>query len=183
MSWVATSIIGSAAIGAWASNRAADKQADATREGIAAQQRLTGPYAEAGHRSIAGVEDFVNQGANFSDTQAFKDIVNMSKSGRGLGGGPAAGRNAGSFGTALTDYYATNFRPQRLNELGFLTRIGANAAAGQATNEGNLYNTLGGAQAGGALGVGNSISGGLSDFAFLQLLKQNPNGLPPGFRT
>jgi hypothetical protein len=157
-------ILGSAVIGGLASRSASKTASKGQDRAIAAQQRLLGPYAEAGHAGLAGVQDFVNQGANFSDTQAFKDITNSAKA----GGQYLSGNRA----TALTDYYATNFRPQRLQELGFLPKLGANAAAGQATNEGNLYAQQGATRAAGYLGMGSAASQGLNSLAFLNLYNQ-----------
>jgi hypothetical protein len=158
-------LIGSAIIGGIASNRAASKSAKAQRKGIDAQNALLGPYAQAGQQQLGAVQSFVDNGANFADTQAYKDIVNSSKA----GGQYLSGNRA----TALTDYYATNFRPQRLNELMQLPTLGANAAAGQASNLGNLYTGLGNTQAAGILGMANSAQNALGNYAFLQNYRGN----------
>ncbi|MBU8921795.1 MAG: hypothetical protein KOO63_08245 [Bacteroidales bacterium] len=166
--------IGSALIGAYASDRAASKQAKAQRKSIAAQNELVGPFSDAGAAALPAVQEFVDTGANFSDTQAFKDIINTQKArGQSLSGNTL---------TSLTDYYATNFRPQRFNELKFLPTLGANAATGQATNIGNAYTNIGSAQAAGTLGMANSLQDGMS---FLNLLNtstptQNLGFLNPG---
>jgi len=163
MSWVAVAIAGSAVIGAVASNRASKRSAKTQEKGIDAQNALLGPYAEAGHGALGDVQSFVDTGANFADTQAFKDITNSAKAGGQF--------QSGNRATALTDYYATNFRPQRLNELMQLPTLGANAAAGQASNLGNLYGNLGNTQAAGILGMGNSATNALNSFAFLNAYK------------
>ena len=174
----AAAIVGGAAISGIFANKAAKKQSKATQKGIDAQERLLGPFSEAGAAGLPGVQSFVDNGANFADTQAFKDITNSAKA----GGQFASGNRA----TALTDYYATNFRPQRLSELLSLPTIGANASAGQASNLGNLFNTQGSAQAGGVLGVGNAINSGINSLAFLNQFNQgqgltNPAGaVQPG---
>ena len=160
----AAAIVGSAVIGGIASNRAASKQAKQTDKAIDAQNALLGPYAQAGQAGLGGVQSFVDNGAQFSDTQAFKDITNSAKA----GGQYLSGNRA----TALTDYYATNFRPQRLNELMQLPTLGANAAAGQASNLGNLYQSKGATQAGGTLGVANAINSGINSLAFMNLYNQ-----------
>ena len=167
MTAVATAIVGSAIIGGIASNRAASKQAKAAQKGIDAQNKLLGPYSDAGAAGLGAVQNFVDNGANFSDTQAFKDITNSSKA----GGQYLSGNRA----TALTDYYATNFRPQRLNELMQLPTLGANAATGQASNLGNLYTAQGNSQAAGILGMGNSAQNALGNYAFLQNYKGSSN--------
>ena len=155
-----TALIGSAIVGAIASNRAAKKSAKGAQKGIDASNALLGPYAEAGQQGLSGVQSFVDNGANFADTQAYKDITNSSKAGGQF--------QSGNRATALTDYYATNFRNQRLNELMQLPTLGANAAAGQASNLGNLYSAQGNAQAAGILGMANSANNALGSYAFLQ---------------
>jgi len=159
----AAAIIGSAVIGGIASNRAASKSAKAQQKGIDAQNALLGPYAMQGQQGLGAVQSFVDNGANFADTQAFKDITNSAKA----GGQYLSGNRA----TALTDYYATNFRPQRLNELMQLPTLGANAAAGQASNLGNLYTSQGNTQAAGIYGMGNAASNALNSYAYLQNYK------------
>ena len=165
MSGVATAVVGSAVIGAVVSNKASKRAAKGQDKAIAAQNELLGPYAQAGQAGLGGVQSFVDEGSNFADTQAFKDITNSSKA----GGQYLSGNRA----TALTDYYANNFRPQRLNELMQLPTLGANAAAGQATNLGNLYNTQGNAQANGIYGMGLAGQNALNNFSFMQQYGQN----------
>ena len=164
MTWgvVAASVI-SAGVGMYSANKAAKAQKKGQQRGIDAQNALIGPYSDAGKAALPGVQSFVDNGANFSDTQAFKDITNSSKA----GGQYLSGNRA----TALTDYYATNFRPQRLNELMSLPTLGANASAGQATNLGNLYNTQGNAQANGIYGMGLAAQNALGSYAYLQNYK------------
>ena len=151
MSWVAVAIAGSAVIGAVASDRAASKQAKAERKSIEAQNELIGPFTEAGTQGLNALQSFVDEGADFSDTQAFKDITNISK----VGGQFQSGNRA----TELTKFFATNFRPQRLAELSFLPRLGANTAVGQATNVGNAFSNIGATQAAGTIGVGQAAVG------------------------
>ena len=159
----AAAIVGSAIIGGVASNSAASKSAKAQRKGIEASNALLQPFSQAGAAGLGGVQDFVNQGANFADTQAFKDITNSAK---------AAGQfGSGNRMTALTDYYATNFRPQRLNELGFLPQLGANASAHQASNILGGQQALGQTRAAGILGMGNAAQGVLNNLSFLSMYK------------
>ena len=166
--WVAGALVGSAVIGGIASNRAASKSAKAQGKGIDATNALLGPYSEAGAQGLGAVQSFVDNGARFSDTQAYKDIVNSSKA----GGQYLSGNRA----TALTDYYATNFRPQRLNELMSLPVLGGNASAQQATSLGNQYNSLGNTQAAGILGMGNAAQNALGNYAFLKSYGGGQNG-------
>ena len=159
MSGIATAVIGSAVIGAVTSNKASKRAAKSAQKGLDANQALLGPFSDAGQAGLGAVQSFVDEGARFSDTQAYKDITNSAKAG---------GMNlSGNRLTALSDYYATNFRNQRLNELMQLPTLGANAAAGQATNAGNLNMAQGNAQAAGIMGIGNSAISGLNSLAFL----------------
>lgn len=169
MTWgaVAGAVIGVVG-GAITSKKASDSASKGQKKALAAQQRLLGPYAEAGHAALPALQAFVNQGSDYSNTQAYKDIVNSAKA----GGMSLSGNRL----TALTDYYATNFRPQRLNELMAIPKMGANAAAGQATNEGNLYSGIGASNAAGWLGVGNSIQNGLNNYAFMQAWQNQNSG-------
>ena len=159
----AAAILGSAVIGGIASSRAASQQAKQQRKAIEAQNELIGPFQQAGVAGLEGVQEFVGEGGDFSQTQAFKDIINTQKArGASLSGGTL---------TSLTDFYARNFRPQRLNELLALPTIGANAATQQATNIGTLRQNLGATKAAGTIGVGSSA------IDFLSLInKTNPTG-------
>ncbi len=165
MTWVAVAIAGSALVGAVASDRAASKSAKAQKKGIDATNQLLTPFSEAGASGLGDVQSFVDQGANFSDTQAFKDIINTQKA--------RTASFSGNQLTGLTNYYAQNFRPQRLNELLALPTIGANASAQQATNLGSQFTNLGNTQAAGVLGAGNSISSGINSLGFLGLYNRN----------
>ncbi|GAG18574.1 unnamed protein product, partial [marine sediment metagenome] len=93
------------------------------------------------------------------------DIINTQKAG-------GSGKFSGNTLTGLTNYYANNFRPQRLNELLALPTIGANASAQQATSLGNQFTNLGNTQAAGAYGQGQAAQQGLNSLAFLQLSGQ-----------
>ena len=169
MTWVAVAIAGSAIIGGIASNRAASKQSKAAQKGIDATNRLLQPYSDAGAQGLGAVQGFVDNGANFADTQAYKDITNSAKAGGQF--------QSGNRATALTDYYATNFRPQRLNELMQLPTLGANASAQQATNLGIQYGQQGNAQAQGIYGMGLAAQNALGSYAYLQNYKGgNPSG-------
>ena len=125
MSWVAAAAVGSAAIGAIASSRASKSASKGQDKALKANQELLGPFTTAGAAGLEGVQNFVDQGSNFADTRAFKDIINTQRA--------SGGQLSGNTLTGLTDYYANNFRQQRMNELSFLPRLGANAASGYGT--------------------------------------------------
>jgi len=155
-------------IGASASKKASKQQARSQQQAIDTQNELIGPYSDAGVAGLGGVQDFVDNGARFSDTQAFKDITNSAKA----GGMSLSGNRL----TALSDYYATNFRPQRLNELMQLPTLGANAAARQATNVGGLQQNIGTARAQGTTAIGQNfadIAGTLGSLNFSSLTQPN----------
>jgi len=168
MSWMAAAVVGSAVVGAVASSKASSSAARSAKKAREASNALLGPYSDAGKAGLPAVQSFVDQGANFSDTQAFKDIINSQKArGQSLSGNTLTG---------LSSYYANNFRPQRLNELMQLPTLGANAAAGQATNSTSAFNAQGGAQAAGYLGIGNSINSGIQGLTFLNMMKNQGGG-------
>ena len=166
--WTAAAIVGASIIGGVASNSASKKQAKGQQKAIDSQNALLGPWSDAGLGGLPAVQSFVDQGANFSDTQAYKDITNSSKAGGQF--------QSGNRATALTDYYATNFRPQRLNELMQIPTLGQASASGQAANLGNLYSAQGATQAAGILGMGNSAQSGLNNLAFMQMYKNQQGG-------
>ena len=103
---------------------------------------------------MGNLQSFVDNGANFADTQAYKDITNSAKAGGQFGSGNRA--------TALTDYYATNFRPERLNELLAIPKMGMYAATGLAEGIGGLQQNIGNANAAGTIGSANAWTSGLN---------------------
>ena len=149
----AASLIGSM-IGGSSAKKAARQQAKGQQAAIGTMEQYIGPYAQAGTNALSNLQGFVDQGANFADTQAFKDITNSAKAGGQFGSGNRM--------TALTDYYATNFRPQRMNELSFLPYIGAQAAGNLATGIGGLQQNIGDARAAGTIGQGNAWASGVN---------------------
>jgi len=160
----AVAIVGSSIIGGIASSKAASSQAKGQRRAIEANRELVGPFTEFGKANLPALQEFVDSGVDFSDTQAFKDIVNTQK---------ARGQNlSGNTLTELSRYHATNFRPQRFNELFSLARLGANAAVGQASNEGTAHGNIGNAEAAGTLGIANSINSGIQGLSFMNLLNK-----------
>ena len=155
------------------SKKAAKQQVKGQQAAIDTQKQYLGPFAEAGAGGINALQQFVDEGANFRDTQAFKDITNSSKA--NVGG--LAGVQSGSRQTALAEFFATNFRPQRMAELGFLPQLGANAAGNLARNVGGLQQNIGDARAAGTIGQGNSFASGinaLGSLNFSNLIRTNP---------
>jgi hypothetical protein len=162
-------IVGSAVVGAYASNKAAGQQAKGQKKALEAQNALIGPYSDFGKQNLPALQEFAGTGADFSSTQAFKDITNSAKAGGGF--------NSGNRATALTDYYATNFRPQRFNELFDIARLGSNAAAQQATGSSSLLSGIGASNASGTLGMANSVNSGIQGLTFLNMMKNSGGGV------
>jgi len=155
-------------IGASASKKAAKQQVQGQQAAIGTMEKYLSPYSEAGANQLGSLQDFITEGAQFSDTQAYKDIVNSAKA----GGQSMSGNRA----TALSDYYATNFRPQRLNELSTIPMMGMRASTGLAEGIGGIQQNIGDSRAAGTIGMGNAIGSGLGALGsldFASLLKRN----------
>lgn len=135
--------------------KAADQQIEGQQAALETQREFLSPFQQAGEAGLGGLQSFVDEGANFADTQAFKDIVNTQRAGGGLLSGNTLSR--------LTDFYATNFRPQRLNELSLLPRIGLNAASSLAGNIGGIQQNIGDIRGSGTVGRTNAFGGALGD--------------------
>lgn len=155
-------------IGAKSSKKAARQQEKAQREAIATQERFLSPFATAGTQGLGALQDFVSQGADFSQTQAFKDITNQARASGQFGSGNRA--------TALTEFFATNFRPQRLQELSALPNLGARAAGDLAAGIGGIQQNIGDIRGQGTIGQGNAFASGLGALGainFSSLLNRN----------
>jgi len=171
MTWVATAIIGSAVIGAIGSSRVASQIRKGERKAIETQNALVGPFSDFGKSNLPALQSFLDEGASskFSDTQAFKDIVNTQKArGQSLSGNTL---------TELARFNAVNFRPQRFNELFSVAALGQNAAVGQATNIGIAQQNIGSINAAGTQGIGNSILSGIQGLVFLNQTRNRSNSL------
>ena len=161
-------------IGAKASKKAAKQQVAGQQAAIGTMEQYLSPYANAGANGLSGVQSFVDNGASFADTQAYKDITNSARAGGQF--------QSGNRATALTDYYATNFRPQRMNELLALPQMGAYAGNALAQGIGGLQQNIGDANAAGTIGAGNNWTnalGALGGVNFSSLLNRNNLGGQP----
>ncbi|AZC09450.1 hypothetical protein [Acinetobacter baumannii] len=165
-----------------AANQAADAQIQSNQAAIDEQKRqfdaiqeLMKPYVNAGTGALAGQQDLLGlNGA--SKQQAAIDAINNSQAMQTYmqQGENAILQNASATGGLRggnTQSALSQFRPQLLNQLinqqyqnlGGLTSIGQNAAAGvgnagmqSANNIGNLLQQSGAAQAGNALAQGQA---------------------------
>ncbi|MEQ1073046.1 MULTISPECIES: hypothetical protein [Acinetobacter] len=167
-----------------AANQAADAQIQSNQAAIDEQKRqfdaiqeLMKPYVNAGTGALAGQQDLL--GLNGTDKQqAAIDAINNSQAMQTYmqQGENAILQNASATGGLRggnTQAALSQFRPQLLNQLltqqfqnlGGLTSIGQNAAAGvgnagmqSANNIGNLLQQSGAAQAGNALAQGQATA-------------------------
>ena len=180
--WVAGAVVGSAAIGAYSSNRAAKTQAAAAEQGTAAQERmferqveLSRPYREAGEQALNkliplateytpfGMQQFqADPGYAFRLSEGQKALERSAAARGGLMGG-ATGKALTRFGQEMgSQEYQNAFnryqteRQARLNPLQSLAGVGQTSAqnlAGQAGQFGsNIAAGLGSAAAARAAG-------------------------------
>jgi len=179
--WTAAAIVGGAVIGAGASNKAAKVQAQAQREGAAAQERmfnrqveLQEPFRQAGVNALPeliaasryqpfDMEQFQQDpGYAFRMREGLRALENTAAarggllSGNQLRGVTRFGQELGSqeFGNAFNRYQAE--RAARLNPLQSLTGMGQTTAANIAGQAGQF----GQAQAANAAAMGNIRASG-----------------------
>ncbi|WP_288384600.1 hypothetical protein [uncultured Acinetobacter sp.] len=176
---------------AQAQTEASQAAIDEQRRQFDAVQELMKPYVNAGTQGLSGQSDLL--GLNGADKQqaaidainnsaAMKTYVQQGENALLQNASATGGLRGGNTQSALAQ-----FRPQLLNQLvnqqyqnlGGLTSIGQNAAAGvgnagmqTANNIGNLLGSIGQAQAGNALAQGqasanmwNSVTGALGNLA------------------
>ena len=205
MSWVAAAVAGGTIVGGYlssksqkdAANTAANAQSEASQAGIDEQRRqfdqiqqLLSPYVTAGNGALAGQQNLLGLNGNDAQQAAINGIqaspqftalqqqgnnailANASATG-GLRGGNVQGALA-QFSPALL----SQLIQQQYSNLGGLTSIGQNAAAGvgnaglqTGNNITNLLGQQGSAQAGAALAAGkansqfvNSLTGAFGTF-------------------
>ncbi|HCA5022798.1 TPA: hypothetical protein MW161_000536 [Acinetobacter baumannii] len=165
-----------------AANEAAEAQVQSNQAAIDEQKRqfdaiqeLMKPYVNAGTGALAGQQDLLGlNGAakqqaaidSINNSQAMRTYMQQGENAILQNGSATGGLRGGNIQSALSQ-----FRPQLLNQLinqqyqnlGGLTSIGQNAAAGvgnagmqSANNIGNLMQQIGAAQAGNALAKGQA---------------------------
>ncbi|WP_447412011.1 hypothetical protein [Acinetobacter baumannii] len=190
---VAAAMVATAAVGAVSANQAASAQKKAAREASQAQtdasqagieeqrrqfdaiQELMKPYVNAGSGALAGQQDLLGlNGAakqqaainNINNSPAMQTYLQQGENAILQNASATGGLRGGNTQSALSQ-----FRPQLLNQLinqqyqnlGGLTSIGQNSAAGvgnagmqSANNIGNLLSQMGAAQAGNAMAQGQA---------------------------
>ncbi|MDV7446174.1 hypothetical protein R4514_05315 [Acinetobacter baumannii] len=190
---VAAAMVATAAVGAYSANRSAsaqkkaanqasEAQTEASQAGIEEQRRqfdaiqeLMKPYVNAGTSALAGQQDLLGLNGAAKQQAAINGINNSPAMQTYLQQGEnAILQNASATGGLRggnTQSALSQFRPQLLNQLinqqyqnlGGLTSIGQNSAAGvgnagmqSANNIGNLLSQMGAAQAGNAMAQGQA---------------------------
>lgn len=189
---VAAAVVGSAVVGGVlsskaqksAANTAANAQTSASEAGVAQQnkqfeavQRLLSPYVNAGNGSLTGQQNLLGLNGDTAQAAAIGGIQNSSQFNMlKQQGENSILQNASATGGLRggnTQAALAQFSPQLLNQLvqqqysnlGGLTSIGQNAAAGvgnagmtTGNNISNLLQQNGAAQAGNALAIGQANS-------------------------
>lgn len=193
MSGIATAVVASAAVGAYSANRSASAQKKAAGQASAAQeassmaaieeqrrqfdamQQLMNPYVNAGSSALTAQQNLLGLNGNQAQQDAVNGISNSAEFQTYLNQGQnSILQNASATGGLRggnTQAALSQFSPQLLNQmisqrysnLGGITSLGQNAAAGvgnagmqSANNIGNLLQSMGSAQAGNALAQGQA---------------------------
>lgn len=186
----AAGAVASAGIGAYAANKAADKQAKQSKKALKAQQAATAqyrkdlaPYASSGQSALQRISEMYGLGTEGGDaftTKAIEDFkrspdyqVALREGIRALDSSAASRGNLLSGGQikAVQDRgadIASMYFGRYMTQLANLAGMGQNAAAGQgsatmtgAAREGALRTDLGAIQGSGIIGTANAISGGI----------------------
>lgn len=219
MTWVAVAIVGSSVVGGLlssdAQSNAADKasaaQSEASAAGIAEQRRqfeaiqaLLKPYVDAGGGALSGQMNLLGlNGAGpqqtaitgIENSPAFTSMTEQGENAILSNASATGGLRGGNTQGALSLFrprLLSSLIQQQFQNLGGLTSIGQNAAAGTGNagmatggNIAQLLQQQGAAQAGGALANGRAdanaygaIGGGLGLFSGLGGFK-NTGTLPP----
>lgn len=208
-SWIVPTVVaGASVVGgmaqADATNKAANTQAQAAQSGINEQQRqfdaiqkLLSPYVQSGTGALSSQNDLLGLNGDQAQQQAISGIQSgaqfqaLNKTGSdailsnaaatgGLRGGNVQGALANNSQNILNSLIQ-----QRFSNLGSLSSLGQNAAAGvgnagqnMANQVAGLYQQQGAAQAGAQLAnnpwnaINNGLGNGLGAYAMLQQLNK-----------
>lgn len=196
MAWVATAIVGSALIGAYSADKAADKskagydaasleqsrQYDQTREDFA-------PWREAGQNALGRLtnastgdlsEFQASPGYEFVRSEGQRDIGNSFAARGGAASGNAL-RALAQYNQGLASNEFGNWWNRQAGLAGVgqaATQSTANAGANAAANIGNNLIGAGNARASGVMGVNNAIQNGLGNALYLYGRNQQNGGNP-----
>lgn len=189
---VGAAIVGGSVIGGIIQGRAASRGAEAqveaaelgTEEQRAARlafEERTEPFRQAGLVGAEQLTSFlqdptqqleeINPIVSFLRDQGFESIQETAAAGGRLGAGGTLA-DLTRFNTQLASTIVPQLQNQRFNQLFNVASLGANVAGGQGTaglqtaaNIGNLQGVAGRAEAGGAFGRANAITGGIQNVA------------------
>lgn len=200
MAWVAVAVVGGSLIGgaisADAQGDAAQLQSDSAAAGVAEQRRqfnaiqeLLAPYVTAGTGALGQQGNLIGLNGNGAQQQAIDALRNsplftsqLQQGDRSILANASAtgGLRGGNTQAALAQFSPALLAQtiqQQYQNLGGLTSLGQNAAAGvgnagmtTGSNIAQLLQQQGAAQAGGALAgatMGNTIAGAVGQFAGL----------------
>ena len=189
-------------LGADASKDAARSQERSAEAGIAEQraaresfEERTEPFRQIGLDAGAQLQDLlanpmagldeINPMVDFLRNQGFEQIQESAAAGQRLGAGGTLNDLTG-FNTNLASTVVPQLQNQKFNQLFNLLGVGQNAATGQGTaalntasNIANLQANKGAAQAQGAFGQANAITGTIQNLAGTAGAFPNMFGTPP----
>lgn len=195
--------IGSAVIGASSASkarrsqeRAADAQLDLSREQFDQTRADLQPFRQAGGNALAAYQSELGLGAaprGYEGISMSPGTTFALEQGRDTIEAGAAARSGLNSGATLAGLERLRFglsaqdRETQLNRLGGLSQMGQSAAAMQAANSANYtqnatnaLGAMGNAQSAGAIGVGNSLQGGLNNLASIYGYQNSQNNSPFG---
>lgn len=190
-----------------AAEDAANAQMGAAHEGIAEQRRqfdkvleLLGPYLEggkagmAGYRALAGVDGAQAQQAaiqQLQDSPQFGSLVQQGEDAILQNASATGGLRGGNVQNGLAKFRSnllTNLIDQQLGRYDRLTTFGQNSAAGAGsaamttgTNNANLLQQAGAAQAGGIVAGSNAITNALGGIGGFFAGQGQPAGTAPTY--
>ena len=160
-------------IGGSSAKKAQKRQQKGFDQAINTVSGIGQPFIDAGQSGLNTLMEFVNNPAQFQDTQAFKDIRNQQRAGAG------AGFNSGDLLARMQGRFHNDFRASRLNEILGLVNTGQNAAANTMNTLANLQTGRGAAGAAGALAQGDARRNALNSIGFLGQTGLQHLGRPP----
>ena len=197
MSFIATAIVGAAVIGSGAAIYGATQQSKSASNALAAQQGMfnqaeqgLSPFQSAGAAALpqlsaltgtgpqggAGIQSTLNSlpGYQFTRQQGL-EATQSGYAAQGLGSSGAAMKGAGQYATGLASSNLGQYYNMLLGQANLgsgAATAGAQTAAFMAGGIANSTQNIGNAQALGANGVANSLTGGANSYAQYSLLSQ-----------
>lgn len=151
--------LGSAAIGAYANNRAARTSANAARDAAAQYNAAMQPAAEdvARYRANVGETFQTSPGYEFAREQGIR-AIDQAASARGLLGSGGRLRELMRYGTGVANQDYANY----MNRLASLAGLSQSRGQAMGATNANLIQQQGAANAQGQVGVANALLGGIN---------------------